>query len=125
MDAIWHHSSMNTTKVDWSDNPASAPGSAGAVLGFLDYTVEKGYMKAATANSMKVAVREVLSATEGEGWDVLRIQEIDVQDLTRRFCTLRAMKYKQESLETYGKRFANAIGMYEEFLKDPSGWRPT
>lgn len=104
---------------------ATTPGTAGAVVEFLTYTVDKGYLKAATANAMKVAVREVLRAAEGDDWEAIDVSTVDLTDVLRRFSTLRAMKYKPQSLDTYGKRFASAVEMYRDFAADPSSWRPT
>lgn len=108
-----------------TDSPAPVEGTAGAVLAFLDYTVAKGHVKRATAKAMQVAVREVLAAAEGEGWERRSVRDLDVDDVLRRFQTLRAMKYKPESLHTYSQRFASAIRMYQEFSADPRSWRPT
>ena len=35
------------------------------LLAFLDFLIQKGYMRVPTGQSMKTAVKEVLSATQG------------------------------------------------------------
>lgn len=100
------------------------PGSAGAVVDFLSFAAEKGNLNTSTANSLKVALREVLAATSGSDWASMNLSDIDKDDHVHRFHTLRAMRYKPETLDTYGKRFVSAIEMYEAFRRDPAGWRP-
>lgn len=91
---------------------------------FLDFAIEKGYLKTSTGQSMKTASREVLSAAEGESWEKLDLAEIDVDDVARRFETLRAMKFSPSSLRTYRSRFQKSLEMFREFTVDPAGWRP-
>jgi hypothetical protein len=115
----------NADATDAAAAPTQIEGTGGALVAFLDYTVAKGHVKRATASAMKVAVREVLSTVEGEDWERRDVRDLDLEDVLRRFHTLRAMKYKPESLHTYGQRFTNAVGMYRDFVADPRSWRPT
>jgi hypothetical protein len=103
------------------------PTATGAgLVAFLDYAIEKGYLKVATGRAMKTAVKEVLSATEGAGsWESVDLTSLDEDDVLRRFETLRAMKFSAGSLYTYKGRYARAVAMFEEFRSSPATWSPS
>jgi hypothetical protein len=107
---------------DGMDFTMKATGSG--VMDFLDYVVKKGYVKTPTGQAMKTATKEVLQATEGDGWESVELESLEVEDVLRRFETLRAMKFSSTSLSTYKSRFLKAVGMFDEFRKNPSGWKP-
>lgn len=96
------------------------------LVAFLDYAIQKSYLKTATGQAMKTAVKEVLSATQGpDGWESVDLTSLDEVDVLRRFETLRAMKFSAGSLSTYKGRYARAAAMFEEFRASPSTWRPS
>lgn len=100
------------------------PTGAGLMI-FLDYAIQKGYLKETTGQSRKSSVKEVLSATEGaEAWEAVNLDGLDVEDTLRRFVTLRAMKFSPGSLATYQQRFQSSVEMYRDFRANPSGWKP-
>ena len=103
------------------------PTATGAgLVAFLDYAIQKGYLKTATGQAMKTAVKEVLSATEGaDGWETVDLTSLDEDDVLRRFETLRAMKFSSGSLSTYKGRYSRAAAMFEEFRASPATWRPS
>lgn len=109
-----------------SDTRTEEVAATGAgLVRFLEYAIEKGHLKTNTGQSMKTAVREVLSATEGEAdWESIDLDSLDVEDVQRRFETLRAMKFSSSSLSTYQSRFRKSLEMFEEFRESPSTWRP-
>jgi len=104
-----------------------SPTTTGAgLVAFLDYAIAKGYLKTATGQAMKTAVKEILSATQGpDGWETVDLTSLDEDDVLRRFETLRAMKFSAGSLSTYKGRYARAAAMFEEFRASPSTWRPS
>jgi len=107
--------------VNFSPTPTGA-----GLVNFLGYAIQKGYLKAATGQAMKTAVKEVLSATEGAaGWETVDLMSLDETDVLRRFETLRAMKFSSGSLATYKGRFSRAAAMFEEFRTSPTTWRPS
>lgn len=93
---------------------------------FLDFAIEKGHLKAATGQAMKSAVKEILSATQGEDeWRSVELDSLDIEDIQRRFETLRAMKFSGGSLGTYKSRFRKSLDMFNDFRASPSTWRPS
>lgn len=95
------------------------------LLLFLDFLIQKGYMRVPTGQSMKTAVKEVLSATQGtDAWEEVDLDAIDAADVIRRFETLRAMKFSSGSLNTYSGRFQRALTMFQDFRSNPATWRP-
>lgn len=105
----------------------STPSPTGAgLIDFLDYAIDKGYLKTATGQAMKTAVREVLSATQGaDEWETVDLTSLDEDDILRRFETLRAMKFSAGSLSTYKGRYSRAIAMFDDFRTSPATWKPS
>lgn len=109
-----------------SDVNFSPTATGAGLVAFLDDAIQKGYLKTATGQAMKTAVKEVLSATEGaDGWETVDLTSLDQTDVLRRFETLRAMKFSSGSLATYKGRFSRAAAMFEEFRTSPTTWRPS
>lgn len=82
--------------------------------------------RVATGQAMKTAVKEVLSSTEGEDdWGSVDVDSLNIDDIQRRFETLRAMKFSSGSLGTYKSRFRKSLEMFDEFRQNPSTWRPS
>ncbi len=99
-------------------------GTAGGMMGFLDYTGEKGLLTKENAQRIKGASREVFQQVEGDDWEAKDVRDLDLEDLSRRFEMLRATKYTPASLKSYKSRLRTGVAMYLEFLADPGGWRP-
>lgn len=99
------------------------PGSGAGLVEFLDHASDRGMLNANTAGAYKAAAKEVLSAAEPEDWETVDVRTLDVEDICRRFETLRAMRFKPDSLATYKSRFRNSVNMYTEYLDNPSGWK--
>lgn len=97
---------------------------ASTLVRFIDQAIKRGDLKAPTGNAMKTAVKEVLATTEGADWEQVDLPSLDIEDVSRRFETLRAMDYSPGSLATYKARFSKSVKMFQEFRANPSGWRP-
>lgn len=104
-------------------NHAARPTGDG-LIDFLDFAITKGYIKVATGQALKTACKEVLTATEGEGWGSTDLTKMDIEDTLRRFETLRAMKFSVGSLSTYKSRFTRSVQMFESFRTNPAAWKP-
>ena len=96
--------------------------SAESFIRFWDYVSKRGLMKMNTARSLAASSRQVLSVDNR--WEELDVTSLDVDGLIDRFKNLRALDYKPETLNVYGRRFRRALGLYLEYLEDPSGWKP-
>lgn len=105
-------------------NAHVAQGTGEGLLSFLDFAMDKGYLKVPTGQAMKTACKEVLSATEGDDWQQADLSSLDIEDVLQRFETLRAMKFSSGSLNTYKSRFKKSVRIFDEFRANPSGWRP-
>ena len=98
-----------------------AEGTVRGLLAFLTWSGRKGLMSPKTAAAYKSACMKILEVEPGlENTD---IRKLDVSDLVQRFARLRASNYKPESLRTYEQRFASAVQMYADYLKDPRSYR--
>lgn len=99
-------------------------GRGAGLIEFLEYVDEKGMMNPSTAKAYRAAVREVLSAVEGEEWPIFDIRSAEVDDLLQRFQVKASFRYTPRSLSTYKSRFRSAVSMYLAYMEDPGGWRP-
>lgn len=107
------------------DNHQIPEPTGAGVIEFINFAIAKGHLKGSTGASIKSAVKEVLSAVEGEDkWENVNVLELDLDDVQRRFDTLRAMKFTQGSLKTYKQRFVRGVTMFIDFREDPGGWQP-
>jgi hypothetical protein len=87
------------------------------------YASQKGLLKSNTANSLQVACRQVLSVEDG--WEGLDVMKIDVDGLFKRFVNIKGRKFTPDSLQTYKRRFNQALGMFKDYVKNPEGWKPS
>ena len=93
-----------------------------ALVQHWKWAAEKGLMNPNTANALRAACGKVLAVEDG--WENLDIRTIDVDGLCRRFQTRNSKDYKPESLDTYKRRFVNAVEMFLKHTDDPASWRP-
>ena len=91
-------------------------------LEFWDWAISKGLMKKNTAKALATASRQVLSIDED--WETKKITGLDVDDIINRFINLRSMDVKPENLNTYGRRFRQAVELFLQYRQDPSNWKP-
>lgn len=98
-------------------------GTAGGMLEFLEYLINKGYAPPSAVTPWMSASRSVLQAVEGETWESTDIRALDLDEAFRRFETIRKGSYKAESLAAYKKRFTRAVVSYREWLENDV--RPT
>jgi hypothetical protein len=80
-------------------------------------------MNANTAAGLRGASTQVLSSL-GDDWKEQDISKIDVDDTLVRFTNLRKKDFKPAVLEAYRARFRKALSSYQEYLRDPGGWKP-
>jgi hypothetical protein len=93
-----------------------------ALLDHWNWAAEKGVMNKNTANGLRAACSQVLSALDnGEAVD---IKTLDIDDTLLRFQNLKKSQFKPEVLGAYKRRFRQAVTSYLAYLNDPGGWKP-
>ncbi len=85
------------------------------------WAAEQGEMKPNTAAALRAACAQVLSALEN--WETVDIRRIDIEDTFRRFQNKRARDFKPETLETYRRRFSQAVRLFLQWAEDPKSWK--
>jgi hypothetical protein len=88
------------------------------------WAAKKGLMNANTAAGLRGACLQVLGVL-GDEWKVQDISAIDVEDVLHRFTNLRKKDFKPAVLEAYRARFRKALSSYNDYLRDPGGWKPS
>lgn len=100
-------------------------GSAGGLLAFCDYLVNRNLAPASAINPWKSAAKNVFSRVEKtDDFAALDVQDLDVEEYLQRFFIAGRGEYKPDSLNAYANRFTKAVAAYRGYLKDPAGWRP-
>ena len=89
---------------------------------FWDKRANVGDLKHNTANATKVACLQVLSANDG--WETLDIQNIDRDEIFRRFQNKRSLDFKAETLAVYRRRFNHAVDSFLDYVRNPAAWKP-
>jgi hypothetical protein len=99
------------------------PGTGKDFVEHWEWAATRGLMPRDTANTYKVAAKNVLEITEDQ-WESLDMRKLDVEDLLRRFNHLAAKKFTPQTSGTYMSRFRRAHELYLSFLENPAGYRP-
>jgi len=77
--------------------------------------VNKGYATAAQVNPWKTAIQKMFETVEGDGWESLDLDTINLDEYGSRFQTLAGAAYKAESIAAYKRRVHNAIQAHEHY----------
>jgi hypothetical protein len=93
-----------------------------ALLGFLDWTAEKGLMAKNTVAGRKAAVNNVLGVLDPE--EKSDVTTIDLDSAMTRFINLQGKKYNTSSLNVYKSRTNAALQDFERWLRDPLAFKP-
>jgi hypothetical protein len=97
---------------------------------FCDWVIGKGLMRAAAAEPLRSATKQILAVVEPNNPSI-DLRTIDTDDIMGRFETLAGQKYAPDSLRAYRQRFNRAIDLYRQYLdkgaanfKPPAGRAP-
>jgi len=93
------------------------------LMAYCDWLKDKGYAGAAATDAWKSAAKVVFETVEGEAYDALSLDGIDLDDYVRRFQTLGGAKYRAETVARYRNRIRAAMdaqAYYAEHGKPPS-----
>lgn len=92
------------------------------LVGFLDWTADKGIMAKNTVNGRKAAVSSVLGILDPE--EKGDITALDLDSVMTRFVNLQGKKYNTSSLNVYKSRTNAAINDFKAWLADPLSFKP-
>jgi hypothetical protein len=98
------------------------------LMAFCDWMKDKGYAGPAAADAWKSAAKVVFETVEGESYEAMSLDGIDLDDYVRRFQTLGGAKYRAETVGRYKNRIRtgmDAQAYYIEQGKPPSTKRGT
>lgn len=87
-----------------------------------NWAAEKGVMKKNTALGLRAACTQVLNTVDG--WESVNIKSLSVEETLIRFQNLKHKSFKPAVLDTYKRRFRQAVASYLKYLDDPAGWKP-
>lgn len=93
-----------------------------AFVDHWNWAAEKGVMNKNTAAGVRAACTQVLGVLED--WESADIKGLDVEATLVRFQNLKKKDFKPAVLETYKRRFRQAVASYLVYLDDPGGWKP-
>jgi hypothetical protein len=93
-----------------------------ALVDHWSWAAEKGVMNKNTAAGLRAACGQVMSVVDN--WETADVKALDVEDTLVRFQNLKKKAFKPTVLETYKRRFRQAVASYLSYLDDPAGWKP-
>jgi hypothetical protein len=88
-----------------------------------NWAAGKGLMNKNTAYGLRAACKQVLEVLDG--WEDVDIKTLDVEQTLTKFQNLKKKDFKPQVLETYKRRFQQAIDSYLKYLEDPGNWKAT
>jgi len=91
------------------------------LLKFLETAGQKGWVKTATASSLKGACERVLGALDEE--EKVDVARIDINAALTRFGNKNG-NISPQSLGVYGSRIRSAVKMFTEAKANPTSWKP-
>jgi hypothetical protein len=94
-----------------------------ALVEHWNWAATKGLMKRNTASGMRTACSQVLGILDD--WETADLKSLDIETTLTKFQNLKATNFKPQVLETYKRRFRQAIQSYLSYLKDPGSWKPS
>jgi len=92
-----------------------------ALVDFWAWAVKERGLNANTATGLRAACSKVVAAIDG--WDQ-DVRALDVESALARFVERCGEGYTPGSLETYQRRFRQALRSFLEWAEDPEGWMP-
>ena len=86
---------------------------------FCDTMINQGYLSASAADPWKTATKKILGAVYGEAdFEKLDLGTLDLNDAVARFRTKTLGSYKEDSINAYSRRMANAVEAYLAYVED-------
>lgn len=104
------------------EQEGSPPGSAAALIAFLNWAMKKHELVDATASALRTGCIRVLSVEED--LSALDLRTADVDAIVERFRNSNRLKMKPRTIDQYEQRFRQSLDMYLKFLADDPQWKP-
>ena len=89
---------------------------------FIDYIIDKGLVKTATAKNWKNAASRLFSISDAAETGDLR--KIDVDKLCRRYANIKGKDATRGSLNVYRSRLKSALKDFVKYTDDPMKYSP-
>jgi hypothetical protein len=93
-----------------------------ALVEHWNWAATKGLMNKNTASGLRSACSQVLGILDD--WETVDVKSLDIETTLTKFQNLKAKEFKPQVLETYKRRFRQAIQSYVAYLRDPGSWKP-
>ena len=92
------------------------------LIGFLDWSGDKGKIKKNTASAQKAACNQIFGVLDEEERNDLR--KIELDSVFQRYKNLNPTKLTPETLKTYRSRVDSAVTSFLSWREDPENWKP-
>ena len=89
----------------------------GGLMTYCDWLKDKGYAGASAADAWKSAAKVVFETVDGESYESLSLDGIDLDDYVLRFQRLGGTKYRIETVNRYKNRIRNAMDAQAYFIE--------
>jgi hypothetical protein len=86
------------------------------------WATAKGLMNQNTAGALRAACSQVLGVLDD--WETQDIRKLDIDSTLKRFENLRKKDFKPQTLETYKRRFSQAVSSFLSYHDNPASWKP-
>ena len=87
------------------------------------WATEKGLMNQNTAGALRAACSQVLGVLED--WESQDVRTLDLDATLKRFENVRKKDFKPQTLETYKRRFKQAVTSFLSYHDNPGSWKPS
>lgn len=88
----------------------------GGLLAYCDWLKAKNYQSANAVEAWKVATNKVFSTVEGDGYESLSLDGLNLDEYIERFRVGSGSQYKAETVGVYGRRIRNAMDAQAEYI---------
>lgn len=88
----------------------------GGLLAYCDWLRAKNYQSANGVEAWKTAIKKVFETVEGEDYESLSLDGLDLAEYVERFRVGSGAQYKAETVGVYGRRIKNAMEAQAEYI---------
>lgn len=88
----------------------------GGLLAYCDWLRAKNYQSPNAVEAWKTGVKKVFETVEGQGFEALELDGLNVDEYVERFRIGSGAQYKAETVGVYGRRIKNAMEAQAEYI---------